>query len=238
MAGSAPAAAAHLLAVTDTRQNYDDLFSIYWPIGLGVGVVIWVATIVFLVRYRAGAAAVRPRRQRSESPLEYGYAALLVCVAAALVVITFHFMSDDPADTHPATLAGAKVPPGTQPVNVRTTAAKWRWRFDYPDLGITQTSVGRAPTRLVVPAGVPVQFEQTSIDVIHAFWIPELRFKKDAFPGRVHHFVLEFPKPGLLSGGKCAEFCGLDHSYMTFTVRVLPPREFTAWAAANRGSGQ
>jgi cytochrome c oxidase subunit 2 len=238
MAGSAPAAAAHLLAVTDTRQNYDDLFSIYWPVGLGVGVVIWVVTIVFLVRYRAGAAAVRPRRQRSESTLEYGYAALLVCVAAVLVAITFRFMSDDPADTHPATLAGAKVSPGAQSVNVRTTAAKWRWRFDYPDLGITQTSVGRAPARLVVPAGVPVQFEQTSIDVIHAFWIPELRFKKDAFPGRVHHFVLEFPKPGLLSGGKCAEFCGLDHSYMTFTVRVLPPAEFRAWAAANRGSGQ
>jgi cytochrome c oxidase subunit II len=217
----------------DTRQNYDDLFSIYWPVGVAVGVVIWVVTIAFVVRYRAGAG--RPRRQASESKLEYVYAALLACVAIVLVLITFSAMSDDPADSHPATLAGAKLPAGAQPVRIRTTAAKWRWRFEYPDYGITQTAVGRSPARLVVPAGVPVEFEQTSVDVIHAFWIPELRFKKDAFPGRVHRFVLTFPRAGVLSGGKCAEYCGLDHAYMTFTVRVMEPGEFRAWAEANRG---
>jgi len=222
--------------VIDTRQNYDDLFSVYWPIMLGVLVVIWVLTIVFVIRYRAGAD--RPLRRASESKLEYVYAGSLACVAVALLVITFNAMSDDPADSHPATLAGAKLPAGAQPVRIKTTAAKWKWRFDYPDYGIAQTAVGRAPARLVVPAGVPVQFEQTSIDVIHAFWIPEMRFKKDAFPGRVHRFVLEFPKPGILSGGKCAEYCGLDHSYMTFTVRVMEPGEFRAWAEANRGKRQ
>src|SRR3954469_16712035 len=236
MAGSVPAALAQLRAVVDTRQNYDDLFSIYWPIGVGVFVVIWVVTIAFVVRYRGGAG--RPLWQKSEWKVEDGSDGLLGCVADVLVVLTFNTMSDAPADTHPATLAGAKVPVGARPVKVRTTAAKWRWRFDYPDLGISQTSVGRAPSRLVVPAGVPVQFEQTSVDVIHAFWIPEMRFKKDAFPGRVHHFVLDFPKPGILSGGRCAEFCGLDHSYMTFTVRVMEPGEFRAWAEANRGKRQ
>jgi cytochrome c oxidase subunit 2 len=236
MAAPVDAAPAHVLAVTDTRQNYDDLFSIYWPIGLGVLVVVWVVTIALVVRYRAGAN--RPLRHKPQSKLEYFYAGLLACVAALLVYLSFQAMSDDPADTHPASLAGAPVPAGTHALSVRTTAAKWRWRFDYPEYGITQTAVGRAPARLVVPAGVPIQFEQTSIDVIHAFWVPELRFKKDAFPGRMHRFVLEFPKPGILSGGKCAEFCGLDHAYMTFTVRVMEPGEFQAWAAANRGRPQ
>jgi cytochrome c oxidase subunit 2 len=222
--------------VTNTRQNYDDLFSVYWPIMVGVLVVVWVLTIAFVIRYRAGAN--RPVRERSESRLEYVYAGFLACVAVALVVITFSAMSDDPADSHPATLAGANVRAGAQPVRIRTTAAKWKWRFDYPDYGITQAQAGRAPARLVVPAGVPVRFEQTSTDVIHAFWIPELRFKRDAFPGRVHRFVLDFPKPGILSGGKCAEYCGLDHSYMTFTVRVMAPGEFRAWAEAHRGSGR
>jgi cytochrome c oxidase subunit 2 len=233
MAGPDPAAPAHVLAVVDTRQNYDDLFAIYWPIGVAVLAVIWVVTIALVVRYRAGAG--RPLRQRSQSRVEYVYGGLLTCVAVLLVYLTFQAMSDDPADSHPASLAGATVPAGVQAVKVRTTAAKWRWRFDYPDYGISEIAVGRAPARLVVPAGVPVEFEQTSIDVIHAFWIPELRFKKDAFPGRVHHFVLDFPKPGILSGGKCAEYCGLDHSYMTFTVRVMEPGEFRAWAEANRG---
>jgi len=222
--------------VQNTRETYDALFSVYMPIMIGVLVLIWVLTIAFVVRYRAGAN--RPLRQKAESHLEYVYAGFLACVAIVLVVITFNALGDDPADSHPATLAGHKLPAGAQPVQIKTTAAKWKWRFDYPAYGITQTAVGRAPARLVVPAGVPVQFEQTSTDVIHAFWIPELRFKKDAFPGRVHHFVLEFPKPGILSGGKCAEYCGLDHSYMTFTVRVMEPGEFRAWAEANRGKRQ
>lgn len=221
--------------MADTRQNYDSLFSVYWPIGLGVLLVIWVATIVLVLRYRAGGSD-RPRRQKEESNFEYAYVALLGCVAALLVYLTFQAMSDDPADPHPATLAGAKVPAGERPLRIRTTAAKWNWRFDYPDYGITMTQRGHAPARLVVPAGVPVEFAQTSIDVIHSFWIPELRFKRDAFPGRTHHFVMTFPKPGILSAGRCAEYCGLDHAYMTFTVRVMKPDEFSAWAQANRGS--
>ncbi len=117
---------------------------------------------------------------------------------------------------------------------MRVTAAKWRWRFDYPEWGITQTADDPAPARLVVPAGVPVEFEQTSLDIVHAFWIPELRFKKDAFPERNHRFVLEFGEPGILDGGKCAEFCGLRHSYMTFTVSVMERDAFRAWVAENR----
>jgi cytochrome c oxidase subunit 2 len=70
--------------------------------------------------------------------------------------------------------------------------------------------------------------------VIHAFWIPDLRFKRDAFPGRHQAFDLRFGRRASFMAGRCAEFCGLKHSDMTFTVIVMPRADFDAWVAARR----
>ena len=83
---------------------------------------------------------------------------------------------------------------------------------------------------LVVPARETVEFAITSRDVIHAFWVPHLRFKRDAFPRLTTKFDLVFDKPGSYPGN-CAEFCGLHHADMRFGVRVLPRAEFDEWLA-------
>jgi cytochrome c oxidase subunit 2 len=87
---------------------------------------------------------------------------------------------------------------------------------------------------LVVPADRAIRFNLTSQDVIHAFWVPELRFKRDLFEGTVQHVTLTFTRVGTFKG-QCAEFCGLRHSEMLFRVKVLSPGRFTQWADANRG---
>ena len=76
-----------------------------------------------------------------------------------------------------------------------------------------------------------MRFDLTSIDVIHSFWIPGFRFKRDMFPGETTSFSVdvgsrtgEFPDSGV-----CAEFCGLDHHKMQFSVRVVTPDEFEQW---------
>jgi cytochrome c oxidase subunit 2 len=109
------------------------------------------------------------------------------------------------------------------------TAAKWNWRFDYLRTGVSQGGHRRPPPTLVVPTGVPVRFHLRSRDVIHAFWIPERRFKRDAIPGRVTTFDLVFDHPGQASSGICAEFCGLRHGDMRFIVRRLTPGDFRDW---------
>jgi cytochrome c oxidase subunit II len=121
-------------------------------------------------------------------------------------------------------------------LRVRVTAAKWNWRFEYPEQGITRISGDTRPTTLVVPSDTTVRFALTSRDVIHAFWIPEVRFKRDAFPKRTTEFDLVFDKPGFYSG-VCAEFCGLKHGQMHFSVEVQSPRDFEDWVAAERGAG-
>jgi heme/copper-type cytochrome/quinol oxidase subunit 2 len=69
------------------------------------------------------------------------------------------------------------------------------------------------------------------VDVIHAFYVPQFFYKLDAIPGRVNEFDVTIEEPGTY-GGQCAEFCGLSHADMYFTVRAVPRAEYDAWVAA------
>jgi cytochrome c oxidase subunit 2 len=89
---------------------------------------------------------------------------------------------------------------------------------------------GRPPV-LVVPAGESVRVELTSADVLHAFWVPYLDFKMDAFPGHVNTFTVTFPHAGRWIG-RCAQLCGLYHTSMDFWVQAVAPSAFRGWLAA------
>jgi cytochrome c oxidase subunit 2 len=69
--------------------------------------------------------------------------------------------------------------------------------------------------------------------VIHSFWVPGFLYKHDAIPGRTFEFDLTTTQSGTYYG-ECAEFCGLNHAYMTFSVHVVDRDDFEAWAARNR----
>jgi cytochrome c oxidase subunit 2 len=113
-------------------------------------------------------------------------------------------------------------------VVINVVASKWEWTFNYRGYGFSTRSgtVGRQP--LVVPAGVPVRFNLTSLDVIHSFWIPALRYKHDAIPGSTQVITLSFGR-GVFPG-QCAEFCGLRHADMLFTAYAVSPSAFATWA--------
>jgi cytochrome c oxidase subunit 2 len=205
--------------VVDTRHEYARLGGIYLPIAVGVVVLVALLVVGFAWRYRA-----RPNRgpvdRRSEAPkLETVYAIVLACVAAFLLTKTFPTEAKvDRLSAHPGVI-------------VRVVAAKWRWRFEYGALHRTNAGTSHSLPTLVVPAHTTVQFSLTSIDVIHAFWIPAQRVKRDAFPGRNARFDAEFDHPGFRRyGGECSEFCGVGHTNMRFSVRVLTPSAFRAWA--------
>jgi cytochrome c oxidase subunit II len=210
-------------ALITTQGQYDHLYSIYVPIAIGVCVVIFVVVLGSVLRARRRAVA-SPRAENN--PLEIGYAVLLTLTAAFLVYLTL--VAEHRVDT----VANHERPA----VIVDVTSAKWEWEFRYPRSGIVAHSgeVGRQP--LVVPANRAVRFNLTSLDVIHSFWIPQTRFKRQLIPGTVEHVTLTFTHPGLLRG-QCAEFCGLRHPEMVFNVRVLRPNAFAAWARAHRAAG-
>jgi cytochrome c oxidase subunit 2 len=116
-------------------------------------------------------------------------------------------------------------------VTVDVTAFQWQWAFAYAGAGVREVGTDTHVPVLAVPSGETVNLNITSRDVIHAFWIPAIRFKRDATPGFSTTVSLRFDREGSFEG-RCSEFCGLRHTEMRFTVDVLSPPAFRAWLAA------
>jgi len=209
--------------VTDTRRIYDGVAYPYLWIGGGVFVLVTLVLVVFLVRYRARLG--REPGERAEAPkVEIGFGIFLAFVVAGLLVITFTALGRDDA-------LGNRAAAGP-PLRVEVVAAQWEWRFSYPGTPVTQEAPGNGdPTILYVPAGRQILFTGHSQDVLHDFWIPDLRFQRQVWPGHEERWGLVFPHPGTYQG-LCAWFCGLYHEAMHFDVRALPPAEFRAWLAS------
>lgn len=105
-------------------------------------------------------------------------------------------------------------------LTVKVVGRQWSWSFEYPN--------GRTSDRLVVPAGRAIKLDITSEDVLHSFYVPAFRVKKDAVPGMTTHEWFRAPEPGSYDAF-CAEYCGVGHSKMITTVDALSAHEFEEW---------
>jgi len=215
---------AHLGAVvTTTRSQYDHVASIYLPIAVAVFALVALTLFWFLFRYRASRDPLRPPGEKVEATrTEAAYAVVLALVTAFLVTVTFRTLTREDQVT-------AAVRPD---VHVDVVGAQWSWRFVYRDRpGVQVVSSAERHADFVVPAGRRVQITAWSQDVLHDFWIPDLRFQRQVWPDHRETFTLVFPHTGSFQG-LCAWFCGLYHDRMDFTVRVLTPARYDAWLAA------
>jgi cytochrome c oxidase subunit 2 len=109
-------------------------------------------------------------------------------------------------------------PPDAMAVYV--TGKQWMWTFAYPN-GRNSNAV------LYVPVHQPVQLLLSSRDVIHSFFVPDFRVKKDVIPGRMTSLWFEVTEPGIYPIF-CAEYCGDGHSTMRAEVIALPQEEYMA----------
>lgn len=107
-------------------------------------------------------------------------------------------------------------------LTIEVIAHQWWWEVRYPDHGIVTAN------EIYMPAGVPVEFHLTARDVIHSFWVPQLAGKLDMIDGKIHTARLEAWEPGTFRG-ICAEFCGVQHTFMDFYVVAQEPAEFQSW---------
>ena len=112
-------------------------------------------------------------------------------------------------------------------IEVRVTGRQWYWTVEYPDYPGVQltTSVEEPLVTLMVPKGRPVRLIMNSKDVIHSFFIPAFRVKRDVVPGRYTSMWFEATQLGQFNM-YCAEYCGDQHSQMTGIVQVLEPDLF------------
>jgi len=115
-----------------------------------------------------------------------------------------------------------------QVLEVDVIGKQWWFRFEYPQLGLTNDAKHSVPNELVIPKGKAVRINLRSEDVIHSFWIPKIAGKVDVMPGRKNHMWIQGDEVGHYYG-QCAEFCGDSHAYMLFRVEVVEPAEFAKW---------
>jgi cytochrome c oxidase subunit II len=202
-----------------TRHDFSGLFSLYLWIGVAVALIVFVAVAFALIRYRAREGRV-PSRRSEANALELGAAVLITAIVGFLVFNTFTTEAKEDDESQ-------------QAVRIDVTAFQWGWRFTYPGQGVSVIGNSNDQPTFAVPGNRPVSFTLTSSDVIHAFWIPEERFKRSAIPGRVNRFDMEFETPGH-EEGLCSEYCGLRHSAMRFSVWVLSAESYERWLAAHR----
>jgi cytochrome c oxidase subunit II len=117
---------------------------------------------------------------------------------------------------------------------IDVTARQFYWEFAYP--GAQGEMEARSEHVLHIPAGEEVHLHISSEDVIHSFWVPRLAGKIDAVPGHVNVLRLQADRPGVY-GGVCAEYCGVGHAPMIFTVEAHPSEEYAAIVEALAGEG-
>ena len=186
---------------------------IFWLAG-GVFVAIMAVTLIFslLYRERPGQAA---RQFHGNARLEVLWTLIPVLIVVAMGVPTFQVM------------AVTSKPAPKNALQVTAIGHQWWWEFQYPELGITTAN------ELHLPVNRPVAVTLRSVDVIHAFWVPQLTGKVDNVPGHNNHLWFtpnEARSEPYLA--QCAEFCGLSHANMRFRVFVQEPPAFEAWTKA------
>ena len=168
------------------------------------GVAAIVALFVFKYR-RKGAPTPTPKLEASDGH-EWRVAASIFVLFISLWWVGFRQyvkMNTPPPDC----------------TTVYVTAKQWMWKFTYDD-GTSSNDV------LTVPIGRPTKLIMTSRDVIHSFYVPSFRLKHDVIPGR---YVTLWFEPTQLGDFDvfCAEYCGLSHSDMHGTVRVVSVEEYS-----------
>jgi cytochrome c oxidase subunit 2 len=188
-----------------------------------------IAAFVFAVVLMLVCVAVlRRRRDRDLTPGENhgGQPLVLWCgIIIPTVVLVGTFVAVM------ATLNAVEAKPGHgRGTTVDVVARQWFWDVHYPDSGVYTAN------EIHIPVGEPVVIRVTSPDVIHSFWVPTLDRKIDAIPGRTNSITLDADQAGTYRG-QCAEFCGLQHAHMAFTVVAEPRADFDAWLAEQRAPG-
>jgi cytochrome c oxidase subunit 2 len=117
-------------------------------------------------------------------------------------------------------------------LRVNVTAQQFKWTFNYPVANDKVVS----SNELVVPNERQLDLHLTALDVVHSFWVPEWRIKRDLVPAGeggndVDNSVRVTPDRLGTYNVVCTELCGFGHATMRALVRVVPPDEYATWLA-------
>jgi cytochrome c oxidase subunit II len=191
-------------------RSVDELYFFLTAVTLFFTALIFSIIFYFMVKYRRRSPDERPKAIEGSFPLEVLWTAIPTLIVAVIFVwsSTLYFRNAEP-------------PKGAMEMFV--TGKQWMWKVEHPE-------GQREINELHVPLGRPVKLTMTSEDVIHDFFVPAFRVKKDVLPGRFTTLWFEATKVGTFHLF-CAQYCGAFHAGMIGSIVVQEPDEYERWLA-------
>lgn len=187
-----------------------DFTAFAWWVLFGVAAFVCVVVIALAV----GAVVVRRRAEVRGGEAKGVVLTFGVVIPALVLAATFGLSV--------VGIAQQAQPSRAAEMTVEVVGHEWWWEVRYPGTdAVTANEVH-------VPVGTPVRLRLTSADVIHSFWVPAVMPKLDLLPGHTNETWLQVDRPGTFRG-QCAEYCGVQHAHMAFSVVAENPTAFRSW---------
>ena len=213
-------------SATEQGDGIQKLWSGFFLAACAVALLVYVLLIYVLVRYRRRPTDDElPSQSGYHIPLEITYTAIPIVIVAVLFAFST-MVERDVTDVKP-----------DPDVRIEVIGFQWGWQFRYQDDDFTVTAPAGEPPEMVLPEGERARLRLQTVDVNHSFWVPDFLSKRDLIPGVDNVIELTPTRTGSFVG-RCAEFCGLDHWRMGFSVRVVPPAEYRQWVVEQQAAGR
>ncbi len=223
-----------------SNEIYDLHMLILW-ICVVIGIVVFGAIFYSIFKFRKSQGAVAAQWHESTTvEVVWTILPLIVLVSMAVPATKALIMMEDVSQAD---------------MTIKVTGYQWKWHYEYIDDGVsfystlTQDSNEARTLRsgidpatvenylldvdnyVVVPVNKKIRFLTTAGDVIHAWWVPALGWKRDAVPGFINESWATIESEGVYRG-QCAELCGKDHGFMPVVVKAVSQAEYEAWVAS------
>ncbi len=193
--------------INTTAESVDPVFFFILGINIIILIGVVVTLIYFVIRYNRKRCPVPEETKEDIVWLELSWT-----IIPTIIVLSMFWFGWE------GYLSLRRVP--ADAMEVQVSARKWSWLFTYEN--------GKTSNKLYVPVGKPVKVRLLSEDVIHSFFVPAFRVKRDCVPGMENYawFVADEVSSYNVF---CAEYCGVGHADMVTTVEAVTEEEFEEW---------
>jgi len=200
----------------------DQLFVIILWITAAIFLLVEGALLWFIIRYRRSANPTATYVHGNTT------AEVIWTVVPALIVIWLTCASQ-------RVWARIQGPPPPHQLELEVQGEQFAWNIRYPgaDGALHTPDDLETINQLHLPVGQVVLVHLKSKDVIHSFFLPQFRLKRDAVPGLTGRIWLQATKTGQYEI-VCAELCGLGHYRMRGFVTIESSEAFRAWLATTK----
>lgn len=226
--------------VTPFSKEIYDLHMLILGICVVIGIVVFGAMFYSMVAFRKSKGAQAAQWHESTTvEMLWTVVPFLILIGMAVPATKALIMMEDVSDPD---------------MTIKVTGYQWKWHYQYIDddvslfstisadsnearrldsgidPGTVQNYLLDVDNRLIVPTHKKIRFLTTAGDVIHAWWVPALGWKRDAIPGFINESWAYIEEEGVYRG-QCAELCGKDHGFMPIVVEAVSEADYNAWVA-------